>query len=145
MPKVRIYHQGLNKTDLDTLVALVKDAGVPATSIEFLKNIPPPDDECGDEVIVFPLTRGVVENGEFDAQIAKVPDGGRRAICVWPADVTDATPPDAARKFSYSIVSWNVERLRAALTDDDSVCFETPSGEVLKAPDTERLCEEEPE
>jgi len=137
MSKILIYRRGLNRAELDGLLKLLKEAGASA-NLEFLEDIPPAEEECGDEVVVFLLTRAVIEGGAFDDQIAKVPDGGRRAICIWPADATDAPLPGAAAKFSYSIVSWNAERLRIALADDDSTCFETPSGEPLEAPDTER-------
>jgi hypothetical protein len=139
MAKVQIYGGGLGKDETNALMQLLVEAVVPPADIEVVGAVDAAADGCEQDVFIFLLAPEAVGSCAMDGEIAKVPDGGRRAICVWPQDSTEASPPASAAKFSYSIVSWNPERLRVALADDDVTCFEDPTGEPLPAEDTERL------
>jgi hypothetical protein len=67
-----------------------------------------------------------------------------RAIWVWPQNATDANPPPPAKKYCYSIVSWDAKKFRAVAADDDVTCFENPDGTSRPKVDTERnLCVDE--
>jgi hypothetical protein len=137
--KVFIYGPGSGEDEISALLRLLADAGIPTSDIELVNAVGPATDGCEQDVFIFLLSPQAMGNDAMGGEIAKVPDGGRRAICVWPQDSTNASPPESAAKFSYSIVSWNPERLRVALADDDVSCFENPMGEPLPAEDTERL------
>ncbi|MHC2754939.1 hypothetical protein ACVIWV_010454, partial [Bradyrhizobium diazoefficiens] len=64
---------------------------------------------------------------ELEADLTVTQRGGRRAICVWPKDAEgDTQPPEAMKKYAYSIVRFDTDRLRVVSADDDQLCFETP-------------------
>lgn len=140
MSRLRIHRCGLSPEEIQALLKLLESAGIDPEIVEFIDAVSEPDDGCDDEVILFLLSPGACGTEETDADVTKVPDGGRRAICVWPEDSPEeSTPPTSAMKFAYSIVPWNPEKLRIVLNDDDVTCFETPSGKPLPVPETERL------
>jgi hypothetical protein len=136
--KVHVFIEGLAQEEIDALILLLEAAGVPADEIELVDEVETPTDECQEDVFVFLLTPETIASAAAQEAISKVPNGGRRAICVWPEDALDELPPPAAAKFSYSTVSWDAERLRVAIVDDDTTCFEKPSGEPIPPPETER-------
>ena len=137
--KVHVFIQDLAKEETEALIFLLEAAGVPLDEIVLVEEVKAPTDECQDDVFVFLLTPETIASAAAQAAISQVPNGGRRAICVWPEDASDELPPPpAAFKFSYSTISWNAARLRAAIADDDTTCFEKPSGEPIPPPETER-------
>lgn len=138
MSKVHVFIEGLAQGEVEALMLLLGAAGVPADEIVLVDEVEPPTDDCQEDVFVFLLTSETIASAAAQEAIPKVPDGGRRAICVWPEGAADELPPPAAAKFSYSTVSWNAERLRIAIADDDTTCFEKPSGEPIPPPETER-------
>jgi hypothetical protein len=138
MSKISIFKKPLTSETMQALIGLLEAAGVPIDQIQYLDEIGPAGDLCDDQVIVFLLNEATCRLENIDAQLAAVPDGGRRAICIWP-EMGGAALPSAAMKFAYSILSWNSESLNKALADDDVTCFETSAGEALPVPDTERL------
>jgi len=138
MSKVHVFIKDLAQGEVDTLILLLEAAGVPADEIVLVDEVEPPTEDCQEDVFVFLLTPETIASAAAQEAISKVPNGGRRAICIWPDGAVDELPPPAATKFSYSTVSWNAERLRAAIADDDTTCFEKPSGETIVPPETER-------
>jgi hypothetical protein len=136
--KVHVFVDGLAQEEVETLILLLDAAGVPADEIVLVDEIEPATDDCQEDVFLFLLTPETIASAAAQEAISEVPDGGRRAICVWPEGAIDELPPPAAAKFSYSTVSWNAERLRTAIADDDTTCFEKPSGEPIPPPETER-------
>ena len=138
MSKIWIFKKPLSAEAIEAIVDLLKEAGVPADQIQFLDEVDPAGDSCDDQVIIFLLDEATCNCEQIDAQLTAVPDGGRRAICIWP-ETGGGALPSAAMKFAYSILSWNSESLKRALADDDVTCFETSDGDVLAVPDTERL------
>ncbi len=88
------------------------------------------------------MTPAACADASLDEELAKTQNGGRRAICIWPVegDVPPEHPP-AAKKYGYSIIPWDANKLRAVAADDDVFYFETPAGEPLPTVETERnLC-----
>jgi hypothetical protein len=137
--KVHVFVEGLANDEIEELILLLEAAGVPADEIVLVDEVKAPTDECQEDVFVFLLTPETIASAAAQEAISQVPNGGRRAICVWPEDASDELPPPpVAFKFSYSTISWNAERLRAARADDDTTCFEKPSGEPIPPPETER-------
>jgi hypothetical protein len=103
-----------------------------------------PDSNVDDEVILVLGTAPICADAETEANLAKAANGARRAIWIWPQDSAAAELPPGAAKYSYSVIPWDSEKLRAVSADDDVTCFETPSGEPLPKVPTERnLCVEE--
>jgi hypothetical protein len=138
MSSIWIFKRPLTEDAILALLTLLGEAGVPTDQIGYLDEVGPAGDSCDDQVIIFLLDQATCSLENIDVQLAAVPDGGRRAICIWP-EVGGTALPSAAMKFAYSIVSWNSESLRKTLADDDVTCFETSAGEALPVPDTERL------
>ena len=95
-----------------------------------------PTDDCQEDVFVFLLASDATT--AVEGAISKVPDGGRRAICVWPEGAPDAPQPPEVAKYSYSTISWSTERMRAAIADDDVTFCEMASGKLITPPETER-------
>jgi hypothetical protein len=137
--KVHVFIEDLAQEEIEALILLLEAAGVLPDEIGVVDEVETPTDECQEDVFVFLLTPETIASAAAHEAISEVPNGGRRAICVWPKEASDELPPPpAVAKFSYSIVSWNAERLRAAIADDDTTCFEKPSGEPILPPETER-------
>ena len=138
MAKVHVFIKGLAQEEVEALILLLEAADIPADEIVLVDEVLPPTDDCQEDVFVFLLSPETIASAAAQDAISQVPNGGRRAICVWPDGAADELPPPAAAKFSYSTVSWNADRLRAAIADDDNTCFEKPSGETIVPPETER-------
>jgi hypothetical protein len=88
------------------------------------------------------MTPATCADASLEEELAKTQNGGRRAICIWPVegDVSPEHPP-AAKKYGYSIIPWDADKLRAVAADDDVFYFETSAGEPLPTVETERnLC-----
>jgi hypothetical protein len=136
--KINVFIKCLAQEEIEALILLLAGSGVPLDEILLVDEVKPPMGECQEDVFIFLLTPGTIASAAAQMAISKVPDGGRRAICAWPEGAADELPPSAVTKFSYSTVSWNAERLRTAIADDDTTCFETPSGEPILPPETER-------
>jgi hypothetical protein len=64
---------------------------------------------------------------------------------VWPKDAAGgAQSPDSMNKYAYSIIRFDTEQFRVVATEEDKHCFETPDGQSLPKPKTERnLCVDE--
>ena len=139
MTRLKIYKRGLTPAELAELLDLLRAAGYVLEDVELVDGVGDPADDCEDDVFLILLTEPLCQDPAFEANLAKVPNGGRRAVCVWPQGGADRVLPSAVDKFSYSLIAWNPDRLRAVLVDDDEVCFETASGASRPAPDTERL------
>ena len=144
MTKISIYRSKSAPEDLKKLADLAHAAGHDPNSNEIVDQIGEPSENCEDEVILVLATSDNCKDPGFETALSRVPNGGRRAVCVWQEGAQEFELPTAAKNFAYSIVPWNPERLRVVLADDDIVCFESPTGAPLPKVPTERnLCVEE--
>ncbi len=137
MGKVLICRRGRSQQELQALQGLAIGAGATSSDIEFIDEVAAAEADCASDVFLFLLTGALDENLPRD--LTKSADGGRRAICVWPEGAADAPPPPGVKTKSYSIVCWSAERLRTAMADDDVICMDTASGDVLAADEPEHL------
>jgi hypothetical protein len=142
MRRIKILRKGLREADVNALSALLTKAGFSAKEIEIIGSIGEPDVNCEDELFAVLLSS---ENPELEKDLAASHRGGRRTICIWPANArVDSEPPDSVLKHAYSVVPWNADKVRAAAANDDVLCFERPDGQPLPKAETERnLCVEE--
>jgi hypothetical protein len=139
MPKVYVFIMNLLQEEIDALILLLQSAGISADQIELVNEVEAPQDGCEDDVFVFLLTPATIGSVAVQEAISKVPDGGRRAICIWPEGAAaDTALPTAMENFSYSTVSWKSPKLGSVITEVDTTCFEKPSGDPVTPPDTER-------
>ena len=85
---------------------------------------------------------GELARGLLEAELKKVPTGGRRAVCVWPEGGATGAIPDVVGKFCYSIIRWSPDRLRDVLAGEGDNVFEGANGEALPDPNQDHLeCE----
>jgi hypothetical protein len=138
MARIKICKRNLVKAQLEKLLELLAAAGCPAADIELVDEIGPPIEEVLDQIALFILDESVCGQPEFQEQVNIAPGAGYRAICIWPEGAAEFDVPEPVRKYAYSIVSWNAERLRVALADDDVNVFEAPTGRPWTADEMKR-------
>lgn len=142
MPKVLVLKKGLFDAEIAGLIGLAEAAGCVAQDVEIIESVGEPEPDGHDEIVMILLSPMNCQPGELDEEIAKIPNGGRRAIGIWPEDAAGATIPDTVGKFSYSVIAWDPERLRAIMQSDDVVFFDAADGAPLPAPNQDHLeCE----
>lgn len=145
MRRIKVLGKRLTGDDVDAIVKLLGEADCSTSEIEVVESLGEPTPDCDDEIVVVVLSEPACADPDLGTELEKTPNGGRRAICVWPSDADAAAKePEAVGKYAYSIITWSAEKLRAALADDDDFIFETPSGSPRPQVDTERnLCVDE--
>jgi len=145
MRRFKILKKGLSQQEVKEMKALAIDAGFKLEEIETVDSVGEPDAACDDEIILVLASPATCVDPELESELTAAQLGGRRTICVWPEEgVTVPEPPAAAKKYAYSIIRWDADKLRVVAADDDEMCFETPDGRPLPAPETERnLCVDE--
>jgi hypothetical protein len=141
-----IFGTQLTQAEIDALRALAAEAGCPGDKIAVVTSICDPDPNVDDEVILLLGTPSTCADPNLETDLARAANGARRVIWIWPESAGAAELPPSAAKYSYSTVSWNAEKLRAVVADDDVMCFETATGEPIPKVPTERnLCAEDEE
>jgi len=144
MSRVKILGKSLKKEEVEALVALITEAGCDAERAEIVESIGEPEPDCLDELIFVLATPQTCADPTLEKEFAKVLNGGRRAIWIWPKEAATADIPEATKKYSYSIIPWSAKKLASVVADDDVTCFELPTGEPLPKVEMERnLCVEE--
>jgi len=97
--------------------------------------------DLDDAIVLILGTPATCADSELEGNLARTSASTQRAIWVWPERSTQPDAPAAARKYCYSRVSWNAEKLRAVMADDDVIYIENANGDPLPAIETERnLC-----
>jgi hypothetical protein len=145
MRRLKVLKKGLSGQEVKQIKALAIDAGFQPDEVEVVDLVGEPDAACDDEIILVLASPATCADPELESELAAVQRGGRRAICVWPEEgATAPEPPAAAKTYAYSIIRWDADKLRIVAADDDELCFETPDGQPLPTPETERnLCVDE--
>jgi hypothetical protein len=145
MRRFKILKKGTSGQEVKQLKALAIDAGFKLDEITIVDSVGEPDAACDDELILVLASSATCADPELESELVAAQRGGRRPICVWPEEgATASEPPDAAKKYAYSIIRWDADKLRVVAADDDELCFETPDGQPLPTPETERnLCVDE--
>jgi hypothetical protein len=145
MRRFKILGKGVSLDQQEHMKKLALQAGASKEEIEVIESVGEPDPKCDDEIILVLASPPVCADPDLEKELAATQQGGRRAICIWPeGQGASAEPPAAAKKYAYSIIRWDAHKLRVVAADDDELCFETPDGQTLPAPKTERnLCVEE--
>ena len=141
---MKVFARKLTEAETETVAALAADAGCLADQIEVITLMGNPDPDNEDEVILLLGTPNTCADPDLETVFAQALKGGRRVIWIWPKEAETASLPAAAAKYSYSVIPWNSEKLRAVAADDDVMCFESPIGDPLPKVPTERnLCIDE--
>ena len=145
MRRITILGRGLTHQEIEQIKRLAEDASMANDEIELVDVVGEPDLDCEDEIILIMASPQTCADPALEADLATTQRGGRRAICVWPENAGVGTQPtEAMKKYAYSIVRFDTERLRAVAGAEDQLCFETPDGQPLPKPETERnLCVDE--
>lgn len=145
MRRIRILGKWSNKAQAEAATGLAGAAGCLGEEIEVIESVAEPDAACDDEIILVVASPAACTDPNLEKELIAAQTGGRRVICIWAeGEEVDAEPPSAAKKYAYSIVPWDADKLRAVVADDDVVCFETPAGKPLPKVPTERnLCVDE--
>jgi hypothetical protein len=145
MRRARILAAGLTEQEVADLKELCLRAGFTDEELDAVPVVAAPIADCDDELLLVPLSLAVRQAPQLEGELIKAHSGARRTICVWP-EGTDpqSTPPEAVRKYAYSIVPWDADKLRRAAADNDVLIFEAPTGETLPTVPVERnLCVDE--
>jgi hypothetical protein len=142
MRRIKVLGKQLSPTEVEAVQRLLAEVECSPEEIEVVESLGEPTPSCDDEIIILLMSTAACSDPNLDEELAKTPNGGRRVICIWPGDGSEpAIEPDAVGKYAYSIVPWDAEKLKTAVTDDDVLTFETASGAARPEVDTERnLC-----
>ncbi len=144
MSDIKILGKTLKAEEVEALTGLATEAGCDVHDIEVVESVGEPDPDCDDEILLILATPATCSQPDLEKDMAKAMNGARRVIWVWPKDGEAAEVPEATKKYSYSIIPWNAEKLSAVAANDDVTCFELPTGQPLPKEKTERnLCVEE--
>lgn len=145
MRRFRILTKHQTPQEAARVAQLAAASGYAPDEIEMINTVGAPLADCDDEIILIPLSGAACAAPDLEDEVKQVPNGGRRAICLWPEDAEgEIEPPASARKYAYSVVPWDADKLKAAAADDDVLIFEMPSGAVMPKVYTERnMCVDE--
>lgn len=144
MRRVTIFGKTLTHQEIRGLKALAEIAGCDGQEIEAAQAIGDPNPDVDDDLVLILATPATCSLPDLESEMAKAMNGARRVIWVWPEDGSTTEVPEPTKKYSYSIVPWDAEKLARVIADDDVICFETPTGDPLPKEKTERnICVEE--
>lgn len=135
-----IFAKHLTRAEIEALEALVRAANCAGDETVIVDSIGDPDPDHDNEVVVLLGTAATCADAYLDADLAKVANGPRRAIWVWPEGIEEAALPKPAQYYSYSVIPWDSEKLRSVVADDDVLRFETAAGVPMPEVPTERNC-----
>lgn len=143
MAKITIYAKGLKGAELDAMKKLVEEEACDGKP-QAVQAIGAADPEADDEVVLVLGTPTVCADSKLEDNLKKAVSNGQRVIWVWPEGGGDSEPPVSAKKYCYSYLPWDADKLTAVVTGESVMYFETATGRTVKAPDTERnMCVEE--
>lgn len=146
MKRFTIFGKLLTRAEIEAVKTLLDQAGCFADEIAVVNVVDDPDPDVDDEVILVLGTDATCADADMETNLAKAAaNGARRAIWIWPKDAKAVELPAGAAKYSYSVIPWSPEKLRAVAADDDVLCFETPAGAPIPKVPTERNCVKEME
>jgi hypothetical protein len=131
LTRIKIFGRALTAVEAEAVAGLVAEAGCAADQIDVVTSIGKPDVDSEDEVILLLGTPSTCGDADLENDLAQALNAGSRVIWIWPKDAEAGTLPVAAAKYSYSVIPWNPEKLRAVAADDDVMCFESPIGDPL--------------
>jgi hypothetical protein len=141
MRKIELLTLGLTKAEIEAAKQLSVEAGFTPDEIEAVPKLGEPDPDCDDELVLVVMTAPLCADAGLETELKKTPNGGRRAICVWPkAAAEKQQPPAAASNYAYSIIPWDADKFRAVAADDDVLYFEFPDGEAMPPVKMEHNC-----
>jgi hypothetical protein len=143
MKRFTIFGKLLTPAEIEAVKALLDQAVCPADEIAVVNVVDDPDPDIDDDVIVLLGTDATCADADLETNLARAANGARRAIWIWPTDAKAVELPAGAAKYSYSVIPWSPEKLRAVAADDDVSCFETPAGAPIPKVPTERNCVKE--
>lgn len=145
MAQVSIYGRGLTPKELKALAALLDKTGVCDKNVEVVESIDEQTDGPDESFVIFLGVPATCADEALEENLICAHSSGQSAIWVWPAECDDAELPAVAKKYCYSIISWDPQKLKAAIAEDQP-CFEYPQGIPLPPPKTERnICVDETE
>src|ERR1700730_18207129 len=111
MRRIKILGRALSEGEVAAVCKLAAQAGFSPEEIELTASVGDPVPDCDDEIVLVLMSPGTCANAGLEEELAKTPNGGRRAICIWPAEGNvPAEPPRAVRKYGYSIIPWNADK-----------------------------------
>jgi hypothetical protein len=140
MVKVMILGRWLSPQEIAALLALIAESGLGNGAVEVVETIVAVTEDLDDAIVLVMGTADACGDSDLEAILAQAPATGQRAIWIWPKGSTKSAPPPAAKKYCYSIVSWDAKKLAAVMADDDVTCFEYASAEPIPKVETERNC-----
>jgi hypothetical protein len=142
MAKISIFNKGLHASEINALKDLLKQTKLCDGPIDLVQTIVAPT--VGDAVVIILGSTALCSDPDLDGNLAPAAGSPQRAIWVWPQGSTAVVPPAAAKKFCFSIVPWNAQKLAEVVGGDDVVCFEGPTGKLLPKVEMDRnLCVDE--
>lgn len=139
MAKISIFGPGLQAEDIQILRGLLAQIPCREGPIGVVQTIG--DSGVDDAVIVLLGIPKVCTDPDLEKRLSPVVGTPQRAIWVWPQGSPESLPPIAAKKYCYSTVPWDAQKLSAVICDDDVTCFEGPDGKPLPKVEVDRnLC-----
>src|SRR5258708_6670812 len=107
MRKIKLLTKGLTQAEIDAAMKLALAGGCSAEEMEVVVEVGEPEPACDEELVLVVMTPAVCADPDVETELKKTPNGGRRAICVWPESAeAKQQPPAAAAKYAYSIIQW---------------------------------------
>src|SRR5271170_2826311 len=120
MTRFTILGKCLTEAEIEELKALLCQIGCPFDEIVVVDAVDDPDPDVEDDIILVLGTDATCADADMETNLAKAAaNGARRAIWIWPKDAKAVELPASAKNYSYSVIPWSPEKLRAVAADDD--------------------------
>ena len=145
MRRIRILGRNLSKEAVAAMKRLAAEVAQPGDKVEVIDAVGEPDPDCDDEIVLISASPETCADPALEGDLKTTQRGGRRAICVWPEHSgAGPQPTEAMLNHAYSIIQFEAGRCRTVVDEEDQHIFETPDGQPLPKPETERnLCVDE--
>ncbi|MFN4281418.1 MAG: hypothetical protein ACK4NA_02120 [Alphaproteobacteria bacterium] len=141
MTRFTVFGKSLDANEQQALRKFAEQAAGKGDEVSFAASIGEPDPSVDSEVVLVLGTASTCASADLANDLQLAANGARRIIWVWPEGVGECELPSVVRTYAYSIIVWNVGKLKSVAADDDARCFEASTGEALPKVETERnLC-----
>lgn len=127
MPRIKIYR--VDEVGDDDLADLLEEADCDVIDCE---------DEGPVDALVVLLGPDLSGDADLEKSLVRATAQGLRIICVWPKDGAYGEAPPSIEKYSSDQVSWDAQKLAAAVGGVGEPFYDAPDGTPRPQPDTPR-------
>ena len=130
MKRVKLYPPDENAVDVEALNRLLDEAG--CITVEDI------DENQDVDALIVVMVPGGTDSQDLEETCIQASSAGVAIIGIWAPGAEIARAHPAIEKYSTDQIVWDVQRLRSALSPEQTPQYDTPLGNPREAPFTER-------